>query len=77
MIHDNFRLPSCTAGTSGDAGDGSKRGADYVPIYPNAKNRPAIRQSGFDVGCRPRIGSCTERVLVIGKHVDFSDTGTP
>jgi hypothetical protein len=49
------------AGTSGDAGDGSERGADDVAIYPNAENRPAIRQPGFDIGRCLRIRSRTER----------------
>jgi len=65
------------AGTSRDAGDGSERGPDDVPIYPNAKNRPAIRQPGFDIGRCLRIGTRTERVLVIGEHGDIGDPGAP
>jgi hypothetical protein len=65
------------AGTSGDAGDGSERGSDDVPIYPNAKNRPAIRQAGFDISRCLRIGSRTERVLVIGEHGEIGDAGAP
>jgi hypothetical protein len=65
------------AGTSGDAGEGSERGDDDVPIYLNAKNRPAVRQSGFDIGRCLRIGSRTKRVLVIGEHGDIGDAGAP
>src|SRR5258705_8696397 len=65
------------SGTSGDAGEGSERGADDVPIHLNAKNRPAIRQPGFDIGRCPRIGSRTDRMLVIGEHGDIGDAGAP
>ena len=53
--HRRGGLASCTAGTSGDAGEGSERGADDVPIHPNAKNGPAVRQLGFNIGRCLRI----------------------
>src|ERR1700716_212277 len=71
------RLPSCRKGTPGDAGEGSERGADDVPTHRNAKSRPAVRQPGFDIGRRLRIGSRPERVLVIVEHGDIGDAGAP
>ena len=71
------RLPSCMAGTSGDAGDGSERSPYDVAIYPNAKNRPAVRQPGFDIRRCLRIGAGTERVLVIGEQCEIGDAGAP
>src|SRR5712671_4843001 len=65
------------AGTSSDAGDGSERGPDDVPIYPNAENSPAIREPGFDIGRCLRIGTRTKRVLVIGEHGEIGDPGAP
>ncbi|MEA2911401.1 MAG: hypothetical protein QOJ15_3482 [Bradyrhizobium sp.] len=65
------------AGTSGDAGDGSERGPYDIAIYPNAKDRPAIRQRGFNIGRCLRIGTRTERVLVVGGHSDIGDSGAP
>src|SRR5258706_14476910 len=65
------------AGTSGDAGEGSERGADDVPIYRNAEHRPAVRQPGFDIGCCLGIGSRTQRVLVKAEHGDIGDAGAP